>query len=91
MMKWFVMVFFLSYHPDGTRDTFVFTTPTYDDEASCRATLLDREEIAMYVMGLMDAYNGMLPGAVEMLNCIDQNQFDKLQGLEDKKEDKVDA
>ena len=80
-MKWFVMVFFLSYNADGTRDTFVFTTPTYDDEASCRATLTDRDEIAMYVMGLMDAYNGILPGAVEMVNCITEDQFNKLQEL----------
>ena len=90
-MKWFVMVFFLSYHPDGTRDTFVFTSPTYNDEASCRATLLDREEIAMYVMGLMDAYNGMLPGAVEMVNCINQEQFDKLNNLKKQREGKHDT
>ena len=75
------MVFFLSYNADGTRDTFVFTTPTYDDEASCRATLTDRDEIAMYIMGLMDAYNGILPGAVEMVNCITEDQFNKLQEL----------
>ena len=90
-MKWFVMVFFLSYNADGTRDTFVFTTPTYDEEASCRATLTDRDEIAMYIMGLMDAYNGMLPGAVEMVNCIDQNQFDKLMQLKKLEEGKVDT
>ena len=90
-MKWFVMVFFLSWNEDGTRDTFVFTTPTYDDRNTCMATLTNREEIAKYVMGLIDAYNGMLPGAVEMVNCIDENQFNELQGLKNKQEGKVDA
>ena len=85
------MLFFLSYNADGTRDTFVFTTPTYDDRNTCMATLTNREEIAKYVMGLIDAYNGMLPGAVEMVNCIDQNEFDELQGLKNQQEGKVDA
>ena len=48
-MKWFVMVFFLSYNADGTRDTFVFTNPVYNTELECRATLLDRKEIMNYV------------------------------------------
>ena len=90
-MKWYVMVFFLSWNEDGTRDTFVFTNPVYNTEAECRVTLTNRTHIMNYVHGLMTVYNGMLPGAVEMVNCIDQNQFDKLQGLEDKKEDKVAA
>ena len=90
-MKWYVMVFFLSWNEDGTRDTFVFTNPVYNTEAECRVTLTNRTHIMNYVHGLMTVYNGMLPGAVEMVNCIDQNQFDKLQGLENKKEGKVAA
>ena len=90
-MKWFVMVFFLSYNADGTRDTFVFTTPTYDDRNTCMATLTNREEIAKYVMGLIDAYNGMLPGAVEMVNCINQEQYDKLEKLKEQQEGKHDT
>ena len=85
------MVFFLSYNEDGTRDTFVFTNQVYNTELECRATLLDRKEIMNYVHGLMTAYNGMLPGAVEMVNCIDENQFNELQGLKNKQEGKVDA
>ena len=90
-MKWFVMVFFLYYNSDGTRDTFVFTNPVYDTELECRATLLDRKEIMNYVHGLMTAYNGMLPGAVEMVNCIDENEFNQLQDLKNKQEGKIDA
>jgi len=90
-MKWFVMVFFLSYNTDGTRDTFVFTTPTYDDEATCRATLIDREEIAKYVMALIDAYDGLIPGPVEMVNCIDQKQFDQLMEMKGQQEGKHDT
>jgi hypothetical protein len=44
-----------------------------------------------YVHGLMTAYNGMLPGAVEMVNCIDENEFNQLQDLKNKQEGKVDA
>ena len=90
-MKWYVMVFFLSWNEDGTRDTFVFTNPTYNTEMECRATLLDRKEIMNYVHGLMNAYNGMLPGAVEMVNCIDQDQYDTLFDLKKKQEGKVDT
>ena len=90
-MKWFVMVFFLSYNEDGTRDTFVFTNPVYNTELECRATLLDRKEIMSYVHGLMTAYNGMLPGAVEMVNCIDENEFNQLQDLKNKQEGKIDT
>jgi hypothetical protein len=39
----------------------------------------------------MTAYNGMLPGAVEMVNCIDENEFNQLQDLKNKQEGKVDA
>ena len=90
-MKWFVIVFFLSYDTEGARDTFVFSNPVYTSEAQCRATLVNREEIMKYVHGMMMAYNGMLPGAVEMVNCIDENQFNELQGLKNKQEGKVDA
>ena len=90
-MKWYVMVFFLSWNEDGTRDTFVFTNPVYNTEAECRVTLTDRTSIMNYVHGLMPVYNGMLPGAVEMVNCIDQNQFNELQGLKNQQEGKVDA
>ena len=55
------------------------------------ATLTNREEIAKYVMGLIDAYNGMLPGAVEMVNCINQEQFDKLEKLKEQQEGKHDT
>ena len=85
------MVFFLSYNADGTRDTFVFTNPVYNTELESRATLLDRKEIMNYVHGLMTAYNGMLPGAVEMVNCIDENEFNQLQDLKNKQEGKIDA
>jgi len=90
-MKWFVMIFFLTYHEDGTRDTFVFTNPTFDDRAACMATLNNRDEIAKYVMGLVDAYNGMIPGPIEVVNCINQKQFDELERLKKIREGKIDT
>jgi len=88
-MKWFVMVFFLSWNEDGTRDTFVFTNPVYNTEIECRNTLLNKQEIMKYVHGLMMTYNGELPGRIEMVNCIDENQFIQLQQLKDKQQGKV--
>lgn len=90
-MKWFVMVFFLSYNSDGTRDTFIFTNPTYDDRETCMATLTDNNEISKYVEGMMIAYNGVIPGPVEKVNCIDENQFNELQKLRNKQEGKHDT
>ena len=80
-MKWFVMVFFLSWNEDGTRDTFVFTNPVYNTEMECRATLLDRKEVMKYTHGLMMAYDGNIPGPIEAVNCIDENEFNQLQFL----------
>ena len=90
-MKWFVMIFFLTYNQDGTRDTFVFTNPTSDDRATCMATLNNRDEIAKYVIGLVDAYKGITPGPIEVVNCINQEQFDELERLRRKEEGKIDT
>ena len=88
-MKWFVMVFFLSFNQDGSMNTFVFTEPTFNDEASCRATLTDKTEIGKYVYTMMQKYNGVLPGPVQKVNCIDENQFKDLQKVQPKKQDGV--
>ena len=85
------MVFFLSYNSDGTRDTFIFTNPIYNDRETCMATLTDNNEISKYVEGMMIAYNGVIPGPVEKVNCIDENQFNELQKLRNKQEGKHDT
>jgi hypothetical protein len=90
-MKWFVIVFFLSYDAEGARDTFVFSNPVYTNEAQCRATLVNREEIMKYVHGMMMAYNGMLPGAVEKVNCINENQYNMLRNLKEMQDGKHDT
>ena len=90
-MKWYVMVFFLSYNEDGTRDTFVFTNPVYNTEIECRATLLDRKEVMKYVHGLMLAYDGMLPGSIEMVNCINQDAYNEMFDLKKKQEGEHDT
>mgnify|MGYP003119572994 CR=1 FL=1 len=90
-MKWYVMIFFLSWNEDGTRNTFVFTKPTYNTEAECRTTLTDRTHIMKYMHGLMMSYGGTLPGPVDMVNCIDQNEFNRLQDLMNKKGGKIDT
>ena len=83
------MVFFLSYDTEGTRDTFIFTDPVYTSEADCRATLTDKFYIMNYVHRMMLAYNGVLPGSVEIVNCITEDQFNELKKLKDKQEGKI--
>lgn len=77
-MKWFVLIMFLSFNEDGSMDSFVFTEPNFNDEASCRATLTDMIEINKYVYIMMQKYNGVLPGPVHKVNCIDENAFENL-------------
>ena len=90
-MKWFVMVFFMSYNEDGTRNTFIFNNPVYNSEIECKATLLNRQEIMKYVHGLMMAYNGRLPGRIQMVNCIDEDQFNMLKDFKDMRDGKHDT
>ena len=45
-MKWFVIIFFASWHPDGTQDIFVFQEPAYNEYSVCRQTLVNPDEIA---------------------------------------------
>ena len=78
-MKWFVMVFFLS------------NNPVYNSEIECKATLLNRQEIMKYVHGLMMAYNGRLPGRIQMVNCIDEDQFNMLKDFKDMRDGKHDT
>ena len=85
------MVFFLSWNADGTRNTFVFTDPVFDDRETCMATLTDKEEIEKYVEGLMEVYNGTIPGVIEAVNCIDQTQFDRLLIMKNEQESKYDT
>ena len=80
-MKWFVLVFFASYSPDGSRATFVFNNPTYSTETECRWTLTNKQHIMNYVNTMMIAYEGKLPGRVEKVNCIDQNAYNELMKL----------
>ena len=44
-----------------------------------------------YVHGMMMAYNGMLPGAVEKVNCIDQDQYNMLRNLKEMQDGKHDT
>ena len=38
---------------------------------------------------MMLAYNGVLPGSVEIVNCITEDQCNELKKLKDKQEGKI--
>ena len=78
-MKWFVIVFFASFNADGSQNTFVFNGPPWPDEETCRSTLVNEIDVAEYVQGLMIAYNGMLPGTIEKVNCISEKTYNMLK------------
>jgi hypothetical protein len=90
-MKWYVIVFFLSFNNDGSRNTFVFNAPTFNSEAECRITLTDKQSIMNYVHLMMLNYQGNLPGSIEKVNCIDQDMYDKLKQYKRQKEGKRDT
>ena len=86
-MKWFVMIYFLSFNSDGTQDTFVFNKE-WPDEATCRMSILTESEIAKYVEGLMIAYQGVLPGGINKVTCINEMQMRLLLNQKNKQEGK---
>ena len=88
-MKWFVIIFFASWHPDGTQDIFVFQEPAYNEYNVCKQSLVNPDEIEMYVNGLMRFYKGILPGAIEKVDCIDETKVQKLFEMKEKQEGKV--
>ena len=88
-MKWFVIIFFASWHPDGTQDIFVFQEPAYNEYLVCRQSLVNPDEIEMYVNGLMRFYKGILPGAIEKVDCIDETKVQKLLEIKQRQEGKV--
>jgi len=88
-MKWFVIIFFASWHPDGTQDIFVFQEPAYNEYLVCRQSLVNPDEIEMYVNGLMRFYKGILPGAIEKVDCIDETKVQKLFEIKQRQEGKV--
>jgi len=40
---------------------------------------------------MMITYNGVIPGPIEKVNCIDENQFNELQKLRNRREGKHDT
>tara|TARA_B100001248_G_scaffold238369_1_gene202943 strand:+ start:2302 stop:2574 length:273 start_codon:yes stop_codon:yes gene_type:complete len=88
-MKWFVIIFFASWHPDGTQDIFVFQEPEYNEYSVCTQSLVDPNQIQMYVNGLMMFYKGVIPGEIIKVDCIDQTEVQKLLEIKQKQEGKI--
>ena len=75
---WFVVILFASWNSDGSQNIFLFNNPVYDTELECRATLLEKQSIQKYVDQLIIAYEGVLPGPIDKVNCINKQHHDEL-------------
>lgn len=88
-MKWFVIIFFASWNPDGSQDVFVFKEPIYEDHTICIASLYNPAEIEKFIQGLMVHYKGVLPGEIDKVNCIDEKAVGGLFNMKQKQENEM--
>ena len=48
-MKWLVIVIFAGLSPQGDKDLYVFTNPTFDTQLQCQADITDPAVVPMLV------------------------------------------
>jgi len=76
-MKWFIVVLMLGINTDGTRDTFVYTQPTFDSVDACQ----EHVYIHSTEMGqaMMQQFQGRL---IENVYCIQKDKLDILLDIQ---------
>ena len=76
-MKWLIVVVFANLAPNGDKEMFVFTNPTFDDPYECQADISNPEVIPILVQKIMEE-NG--PRPIERVLCLPEksvNEFIK--------------
>ena len=48
-MKWLVIVIFAGLSPEGDKDLYVFTNPTFDTQLQCQADITDPAVVPILV------------------------------------------
>ena len=74
-MKWLVIVIFAGVTPDGSKDLYVFTNPTFDTQVQCQADKTDPAVVPILVKKVIQD-NG--PRKIERVVCMLDTEFKKL-------------
>lgn len=82
-MKWLVIVIFAGVTPDGNKDLYVFTNPTFETQVQCQSDISNPEVIPILVKKVIED-NG--PKKIERVVCMLDTEFKKLLESFPKKE-----
>lgn len=74
-MKWLVIVIFAGITPEGDKDLYVFTNPTFDTQVQCQADITDPAVVPILVKKVIQD-NG--PRKIERVVCMLDTEFKKL-------------
>lgn len=74
-MKWLIIVIFAGISPQGNRDLYVFTNPTFETEIQCKADITDPAVIPILVNKVIKE-NGFRK--IDKVVCMEENDFIEL-------------
>ena len=77
-MKWVILVFMLSTHADGSKDTFLYFEPQFDTVKQCQQYVYENS------MGIRNHMTAEYNSPIETVYCIQQNKIPQILDLEPK-------
>ena len=82
-MKWLVVVVFAGLSPEGDKDLYVFTNPTFDTQIQCQADISDPAVVPILVKKVVKD-NG--PRPIEKVMCmLDTDLIQIMETYQEKK------
>ena len=82
-MKWLVVVIFAGITPEGDKDLYVFTNPTFDTQLQCQADITDPAVVPILVNKVIQD-NGYRK--IERVMCmLDNDLIDIMKTYQEKK------
>jgi|TARA_B100001094_G_scaffold92406_1_gene88273 hypothetical protein len=74
-MKWLIVVVFANLAPNGDKEMFVFTNPTFDDPYECQADISNPQVIPLLTQKIIEE-NGTRP--IERVMCLPEKSVNEL-------------
>lgn len=75
----YVLVLFANIHPvDGFRDVYLFTEPEFKTQKLCMESILNKQEIRIYINSMLRRYKGKLPGEIDKVVCANKELIKEL-------------
>lgn len=68
-MKWLIVVVFANLAPNGDKELFIFTNPTFDDPMVCQSDISNPEVIPLLVQKIIEEEG---PRPIERVLCLDE-------------------